>query len=72
MRPTLVFAGLATALVLLAAVAIALMISIAGERTSWILVTVFALDSAALVLLAARATLGRAANQTRNGNPMPH
>ncbi len=72
MRPTLVFAGLATALVLLATVAIALMISIAGERISWILVAVFALDSAVLVLLGARAILARRNRHAGNGSAMPH
>ncbi|QYK48189.1 MAG: hypothetical protein KF838_15530 [Phycisphaeraceae bacterium] len=71
MRQFLVIAATATALVVLAAIAIALMISIAGDRTSWWLVAAFAADSALLVLLAARAILARNDARADNGNPMP-
>lgn len=57
MRQVLVFSAAAAALVVLAAVAISLMISIAGERTNWWLLGAFIADSALLVLLAARSTL---------------
>ncbi len=72
MRQVLVFSATTSALVVMSAVAIALMISIAGERTSWVLVAVFALDSAVLVMLAARAILARRNGHAGNGSAMPH
>lgn len=71
MRQLLVFAATASALVVLAAIAIALMISIAGDRTSWWLVAAFAADSALLIVLAGRAMIGRHSARADNGNPMP-
>ncbi len=59
MRPLLTFVALGGALVLLASIAIGLMISIASGRPSWLLVGVFAIDSLALLLLAARMTRWR-------------
>ncbi|MBX3315576.1 MAG: hypothetical protein KF902_01790 [Phycisphaeraceae bacterium] len=72
MRQLLVFAASAAMLVLLATIAIALMISIAGDRTSWWLVGVFAVDSVLLVLLAGRGILIRNSPNAGNGNAMPH
>lgn len=71
MRYVLAFAATTAALIILAAIAIALMISIAGDRTNWWLLGAFIVDSALLVLLAARSTLRRANGSKGCGGALP-
>jgi hypothetical protein len=71
MRHMLVFVMMASALVILAAIAISIMISIGSGRTSWLLLGVFVVDSIALMLLAARLTFWRGDGRPRDGNAMP-
>lgn len=62
MRPFVSFLVLGGVMLVLAAVAIGAMISIGNGRPSWLLIGVFAIDSAALLLVAGHLTLRR-----RNG-----
>mgnify|MGYP001437814909 CR=1 FL=1 len=71
MRFMLAFAATSAALIVLSAIAIALMISIAGDRTNWWLLGAFIADSALLVLLAARSTLRRGNGSTGRGGAVP-
>lgn len=71
MKALLTFLVLGGALALLAAVAVGLMISLGQERPSYLLITVFAVDSVAIIFMAACFTLrgggGRGPRQGSNG-----
>jgi hypothetical protein len=65
MKAMLTFLALGGALMVLAAVAIGLMISLGQDRLNYTLLAVFVVDSIAIVLLAGVMTFGRGGQHPR-------